>query len=153
MTTVCPTVLADNLHTFREQMERVESFAPRLQIDLMDGIFAPTKSIEPKHVWIPKGVKTDVHLMFQDPTSHLGTLIKLQPNMVIVHAESDCDVASIAAMLKENNIKCGLAILPETSVNSIENMLPYIVHVLIFGGKLGYFGGEADLSLLTKLVK
>ncbi len=53
MAVICPTVTAYDPHEYREQMERVEPFAKRIHIDLMDGHFAPTKSPGLKHVWWP----------------------------------------------------------------------------------------------------
>ena len=44
----------------------------------------------------------------------------------------------------------GVALLPETPVSIIEPALSLIEHVLIFSGKLGHFGGHADLKLLEK---
>lgn len=147
---ICPTVLADNSHTFREQLERVEPFSQRIQVDLMDGIFAPSISLDIGKVWLPEKVTADIHLMYQQPEKSLSDLIKLKPHMVIVHAESEADVPKFAAILRDKGIKCGLAVLPDTSIQSVDYLLPHIHHLLIFGGKLGYFGGQADLSQLIK---
>lgn len=151
MSLICPTVLADNPHTFREQLERIVPFAKRIQIDLMDGIFAPTTSVELAKIWLPDGASCDLHLMFERPGDYLRQIITLKPNMVIVHAESQVDVPKFAADLSQHGIKCGLAVLPETSIESVGYILPHVHHLLIFGGKLGYFGGAADLSQLTKV--
>ena len=153
MALLCPTVLAENPHSFREQLERVEPFARRIQIDLMDGVFAPSQSVELAKIWLPDSIPVDIHLMFQNPDDYLEQLITLKPHMVIVHAESDCDVAQFAVRLNEHDIQCGVAVLPETTVASINDILPYVQHVLIFGGKLGYFGGTADLSQLQKVAE
>ena len=61
--TICPTVLAENLHVFREQMERVEPFAKRVHIDLADGVFAPSKTVGFDHLWWPDGCAADLHVM------------------------------------------------------------------------------------------
>jgi ribulose-phosphate 3-epimerase len=44
-----------------------------------------------------------------------------------------------------------VALLPETKVETIAPALSLIDHVLIFSGKLGHFGGHADLKLLNKV--
>lgn len=152
MADIVPTITAENPHTYREQIERVQDFAKRLHIDLMDGIFTKNKSITLDQVWWPEDATADIHLMFQDPATELEKLINLKPNMVIVQAESDCDVPKFAADLREHGIKTGVAVLPETTIESINYMLPHVQQVLIFSGNLGHQGGStANLALLEKV--
>lgn len=151
MSLICPTVLAENAHEYREQMERIEKFAIRVQIDLKDGIFAPGDSIKLSSLWFPKNAIVDLHLMYKNPGKYLGKLIDLKPHMVIVHAESDCDVPKFAADLRSKGIKTGLAVLQKTKISDIEYILPHIQHLLIFSGSLGKFGGTADLKLTKKI--
>ena len=152
MKTIVPTITAEDPHTYRSQIERVQSIAIRLHIDLMDGIFTPNKSIDTSLVWWPEIVKADIHLMFQKPETELQTLIKLKPQMVIIPAESDCDIPSFSKKLNEVGIKCGVALLAETSVESVKGILDEIQHLLIFSGNLGHQGGSiADLKLLQKV--
>lgn len=152
MIDICPTVTAENPHTYREQIERVQGFAKRLHIDLMDGEFTPNKSVSVNQVWWPDNITADIHLMYENPEAELSKLIELKPNMVIVHAESACDLPKFAADLREHGIKTGLAIFPETSVESVNYSLPHIQQLLIFSGNLGYQGGStADLNLLKKV--
>jgi ribulose-phosphate 3-epimerase len=151
MVTICPTVTAYNAHTYRTQMERVEPFAKRVHIDLMDGDFAPTQSIEPDHVWWPDGLTADIHVMFRRPATSLPALIKLRPRLVIIHAEAEADFRQSANKLHEAGIKAGLALLQDTLVKKVEPHLKYFDHVLVFSGHLGHHGGEADLKLLDKV--
>lgn len=148
---VSPTILAGEPHEFREQMERVAMFAKRVQIDLMDGVFAPTKSVELEKVWWPQTIKADIHLMYQRPDEQLGLLVKLLPHMVIIHAEADVDHMHFAAELHRYGILAGLSVLKETSIEWVDRLLPSFDHLLIFSGDLGRFGGEADMSLLDKV--
>ena len=55
-----------------------------------------------------------------------------------------------AAELHKEGIKAGLALLPETPVSNVEQILHSFDHMLIFSGNLGFFGGEADMSLTAK---
>lgn len=153
MACICPTVLANDSHGFREQLERVMPFAERIQIDVMDGIFAPSKSLPLDQIWLPEHITTDIHIMYQKPQNYLEILKKLKPNMVIVHAESNCDITKFAAELRQLGIKTGVAILQSTKVSDIAYLLPHVQHLLIFSGDLGHFGGIADLGLAQKGVE
>lgn len=153
MPIVCPTVTVEtnDPHHFREQMERVAAFASRIHIDLMDGEFTKTRSINPVQVWWPDTVQADIHLMFRRPSEHLETLVSLNPSLVIFHAESEGDVVACMTHLKRFGIKVGVALLQHTTVLSVKDMVEQADHVLVFAGKLGSFGGEADYSLLSKV--
>jgi ribulose-phosphate 3-epimerase len=151
MSIICPTVLAADQHEFRSQIERIQSFAKRIQIDLMDGEFTETKSIDMSHLWLPENIMTDLHLMFKTPEVYIDDIIRLKPNMVIVHAEVSTDIPKFASTLRDNGIKTGLALLQSTQPEQVAYLLPHLQHVLIFSGNLGHFGGKVDVGLLEKV--
>ena len=152
MPIIVPTITAENSHVYREQIERVEGFAQRIHIDLMDGVFTPNKSISVEAAWWPKGTQADIHLMHQLPDESLEKLIKLKPSLVIVPAESDCDFEEFSRELNNAGIDCGIAVMPDTNVDSIIDDLPFAQQVLIFSGNLGHQGGSiANLDLLSKV--
>lgn len=153
MSVICPTVLASDPHAFREQIERAAALSDRIQIDFMDGEFAPTKSINLVQAWWPMKVQADIHLMFQRPSEHLETLVSLKPRMVILHAESDGDVGGALEHLKKFNIKTGVALLADTQPKDHAEFIKLVDHVLIFSGSLGSFGGTVNLGLLTKVAE
>lgn len=152
MAIICPTVLADTPEAYKAGLDNV-AFAPRIQIDLMDGEFAPTKSVNPVQIYWNEGQQADIHLMFKRPAEHLETLIALKPSLVILHAEAEGDLANLFVELKSVDIKTGLCILPETSVESVRSLVEQIDHLLVFGGKLGYMGGTADTSQAKKAME
>ena len=147
---VCPTVLAFTENGYREQLNRVVSFAHRVQIDLSDGNFAPTKTVSAEEVEWPVGLIVDIHLMYDHPVDAIKTLLPHKPNLIITHAEADGDFQEIVQLCKENDIKVGVALLKETEASMLVPAIEQIDHVLIFSGDLGKYGGRADLSLLDK---
>lgn len=151
MAVICPTITASEPHAYREQMERVEPFAQRIHIDLMDGQFATPTSPKLKQVWWPAGTMGDVHLMYRRPMDYIEQLIKLHPHLVIIHFEASVEHMHFAARLHREGIKTGLAILQDTSVETIQDVMHSFDHILVFSGHLGHHGGKADLSLLAKV--
>lgn len=146
---VCPTVTARSTREYREQLERIQAFARHIHLDFMDGQFAPVQSVRLEDIWWQPGPMVDLHLMYQKPMEHLETIIRLQPHLVIVHAEAK-HVLDFLHELEGLGIKRGLALLQATSVESITPLLPLLDHVLIFSGDLGHFGGTANIALLGK---
>ena len=150
-TSICPTVTAATAHIFRQQMEQIAAFATRVHIDLSDGSLAPNRLIDLDKIWWPGGVRADIHAMLARPFEHVELYRALGPQLVIVHAEAKGDYAAFAEVMHHHGIETGIALLPETPVDAIAPGLHLIDHVMIFSGKLGYFGGKADLGLLEKV--
>ena len=149
---ICPTVTTDDPAVYKLQIEQTVAYAHRIHIDLSDGFFT-NKLIEIEDVWWPGGVRADLHVMYRQPFDHVAALVALQPQLIIVHAEADGDFVAFAEHIHAHGIETGVALLAESSVDMIAPALQYIDHVLLFSGKLGHFGGHADLELLDKARK
>lgn len=150
MAEVCPTVTAYTVAEYKQQMERIAPFAHRIQVDLTDGEFAPTKTVKASQAWWPVGVRVDLHLMYKNPLKILLPLLAHHPKLVIVHAEAEGDFEDVYRECRAHRTQIGLALLPDTPVDTIKSVLDKIDHVLLFAGKLGYFGGHSDMSVLSK---
>jgi ribulose-phosphate 3-epimerase len=151
MPTICPTILAADKNEYDKQVNKIAGLGRRIQIDLTDGKFAPTKTIKPMDVWWPAGFMADIHLMFKEPLAAAKQLISKSPHMIIAHAEAAGDFQRLYDLCRHLNIKVGLAILPATPPQLLDGVINKIDHVLIFSGDLGSFGGKADLDLLDKI--
>ncbi len=150
---ICPTITAYDTGEYGKQVNAVKNFAKRIHIDLMDGEFAPTTSPTLDKIWWPHELQADIHLMYAEPMDYLAQLIKLKPRMVVIHNEAHVHHMHFAAELHKADIKVGLAILHDTPIEHAYQIMHSFDHVLVFSGKLGYHGGEADLGLLDKVYK
>ena len=150
MASIVPCITAVELKQFKQQVARVKPFAKRLHVDFMDGHMTPNTSPSLNEVELPAGIKIDLHLMYKNPTRHMRAIIKLKPHLVVVHAEAEGDFVTFSRILRKMGIKVGVALLPETPASAIAPALEHIDHVMIFSGKLGHFGGDADVELLIK---
>jgi pentose-5-phosphate-3-epimerase len=152
MAIICPTITAETSADYKSQLEKVTSFAKRIQIDLMDGAFTMNRSVLPEEAWWPVGMHADLHLMFKDPLEATRTLVAHQPSLIIIHAEAKGSFRQVYELCKHKNVKIGIALLASTKPDVIKDVLAEIDHVLIFSGNLGHQGGSfADLSLLEKV--
>lgn len=147
---ICPTVTAFSTHEYAQQMALLRQFSSRLHIDLMDGTFAPTLSPGLDEVWWPPELTVDIHLMYQRPMEQLKRLVRLRPQMVIIHAEAEVHHMHFAAELHKHGILAGLSILHDTPVHNVTQIMHSFDHLLLFSGHLGYHGGQADLDVLHK---
>lgn len=158
MAEIIPTITAYTPDEYTRQMETLASFASRLHIDITDGDFAPSQTINLNQVYWDRSDmlhQIDLHLMLRRPIDWLDQIVALAPDLVIFHAESDESQTVLPRMfehLHKFEIKVGVALLPETNPDDVKEIIALSDHVLIFGGHLGYQGGEADLRQLDKVV-
>lgn len=151
MIDICPTITAATPLEYHQQMERAETLATRLHVDVADGRFAPRRLIKFDEIWWRGNRTVDLHVMYQWPTIHREVILALSPRLVIIHAEAEGNFVGFASILRSHGIEVGVALLPKTPAETIKPALGFIDHVLIFSGNLGHQGGsKADLKLLDK---
>lgn len=148
---IVPTILADNKESYKEQVETINALTRRVQVDITDGIFAPTTTIDLINAWWPKSWTVDLHLMAAKPSEHLSTILKLTPSLCILHAEASEDLSPSFKALKEAGIRTGVALLPSTFPGHAKHYIDVVDHVLIFAGQIGVQGGQADMMQMEKI--
>ena len=124
-------------------------------IDVMDGKFVEKNTLEfmkesaqtIKHI---SNLPLDIHLMVKNPKECLNDYISLNPGFITVHVECDeCEEA--IEIIKNANIKVGLAIKPATEVKKIEKLIQRVNMVLVMTVEPGY-GGQAIIPETIKKV-
>ena len=148
---IVPSILTDNKQDYRALVETVNVFTRRVQIDVTDGVFAPTQTLDITNVWWPKNWAADLHLMATNPSEHLDTILKLNPSLCILHAEASEDLLPTFQTLKDAGINVGVALLPPTYPGNVQQYIDAADHVLIFAGQLGVQGSQADLMQMEKI--
>lgn len=135
---------------FHDQMDALGSLGDRVQIDLMDGDFAPHHNTDPSTLWWPEGVAADIHVMYRYPREIVRQLIEKQPRMIILHVEIQDDLLNLMHIIHEAGIRSGIALLRPTPVPENRRYIEQADHVLLFAGELGG-NGEAELAALDKV--
>ena len=148
---IVPSILCDNKQDYRAQIEKINIFTRRVQIDIVDGEFASTSTLDITNVWWPKNWEADLHLMAARPSEFLDTILKLNPALCILHAEASEDLLPSFEKLKQAGIRTGVAIMRQTYPGKIQKYIEAADHALIFAGTLGYQGGTADLMQMEKI--
>jgi ribulose-phosphate 3-epimerase len=151
MGTIAPAVLAESPDDYKAQIERIAPFAQRVHIDISDGEFAPTFTVNEAQVWWPQEWIVDIHAMVARPSDHLETLVSLKPHMIIFHAEVNEDIVPTLQHVKKFGIKAGIALLRSTVPNTVAAAIKEADHVMIFSGDLGKYGGTANMMQLEKV--
>ena len=149
---IAPTITIDDPNKYKSLIEAYHPFTKRAQIDISDGsLLGSAISIPVTAAWWPKGWVVDIHMMTAQPSVHIPTLLKLVPNLVILHPEAGEDLKPIFATLQENGIKAGIAIMKNIYPGIVKDLIEAADHAMIFSGNLGQTGGTADLLQLEKV--
>lgn len=151
MAVIVPTITTDSQATFADNLAKFSQFAKRIQIDVSDGSFAPTTTVQLAGMTAPQGVTIDLHLMSARPSDHLADILALKPSLCILHAEVSDDLAAVFAKLREAGIKVGIALVKTTFPGRIQNLITEADHAMIFAGELGRQGGKIDLMQTEKV--
>lgn len=130
-------------------------------IDVMDGKFVEkdTSKMMIEYAQTIKqitNIPLDVHLMVEEVESYIEEYIPLQPDRITFHYEAlknKEEVQKIIKQIKQENIKVGLSIKPNTNLEEIYEFLPYIHMVLIMTVEPGKGGQQLIPKTLEKIKK
>ena len=128
-------------------------------IDVMDGEFVNNNTIEIMQEYCNQikqisNIPLDVHLMVNDIKTFINAYIPYEPNVITFHLES-CknreEVLQLIKYIKENNIKVGISIKPNTKLEEIYEFLPFLHLVLIMTVEPGYGGQKLIPETINKV--
>lgn len=151
MAEIVPTITVSNPGEYHKRLEKILPYTKRIHVDISDGDFAPSELIGLAQVYVPEGVELDLHLMVQNPFSHLNSALALKPSLIIIHAEAEGNFVNTIKEIQSFGVDAGVAFLPETQVEDHAELVKLADHVLVFTGDLGHYGGDLDHHQLHKV--
>lgn len=151
MAEIVPAVLCETIEDYKASIARLEPFATRAHIDITDGEFAPTFTVNINQLYWPATWQVDIHAMVARPSEYLPALLALNPRLIIFHAEVQEDLTPSLEAIKQAGVKAGVALLKPTVPKLVAPYIELADHVMIFSGDLGRYGGKASLMQLEKV--
>ena len=128
-------------------------------IDVMDGKFVANNTSQLMNEYVNQikqisNIPLDVHLMVSNVREYLEEYIPVNPNIITFHYEAvknSEEIMSLINYIKENNIKVGLSVKPDTKIEEIYEFLPYIHMVLVMTVEPGKGGQKLIEETLNKI--
>lgn len=136
----------------KENIEKLNKYADIMHYDVMDGNFTDNKTLPFEKVRYNTSDVTknkDIHLMVEDIYNYIDCYSTLKPNNITFHLEIG-NTSDIINYIKNKGIKVGLAINPDTKVESIEPYLKDIDIVLVMSVTPGA-GGQKFIDISPKI--
>jgi ribulose-phosphate 3-epimerase len=152
--TILPSFLLCDFANLREEVERLEEAGvAALHLDVMDGVFVPNFSYGMTIVAALRKVTDlplDVHLMMVHPEKYIQQFVDAGSDILTIHAEAVDDPRPVLDSIRKLGCGAGIAINPDTSVDSIEAALPHADLALVMSVNAGFGGQSFNSGVLEK---
>lgn len=126
-----------------------------LHLDIMDGQFVANKTWECSEIipMLPKDYKKlDVHLMVNDVKKYIFDFSLLNPKYITFQLEAVSNPMEMINLIKEKNIGVGIALKPNTPIDSLKEYFDLIDLVLVMSVEPG-LGGQKFLDDSAKRIE
>lgn len=144
---LAPSLLSANFYNLEKDIQELkEENIKYLHLDVMDGMFVPNISLGiPVIESIKKNSKDDfildTHLMVERPERYITNFKKAGADILTIHQEATKDYCEVIAIIKDQGMKAGISVNPETDIKKIDDCLNIADLVLVMSVHPG-FGGQ-----------
>ncbi|MDN6344597.1 MAG: ribulose-phosphate 3-epimerase [Tetragenococcus koreensis] len=152
----CPSMMcADFTKLPKEVKDLEEAGIDIFHMDIMDGVFVPNFALgteDFKAIRANTDKLMDVHLMISNPSQYVDLFSDLGADIIYIHPETDTHPISTLNKIKANGKKCGIAINPETSIETVKELFNVIDYLLVMTVSPG-FAGQSYLEFVNDKIK
>ena len=154
---IAPSILSANFAEMGKAVKEISLCgADFIHVDVMDGVFVPNISFGMKMVEDIRSYTDkilDVHLMIIEPEKYIKEFAKCGADYITIHYEA-CKkpVIEVLKEIRSLGVKSAVSIKPDTDVNVLKELLPYVDMVLIMSVYPG-FGGQKYIEESTERIK
>lgn len=162
MSDVSVSILSVDKENATHTFYNIETARPEyFHIDVMDGKFVENDNLELMKDYATtishiSNIPLDVHLMVENVEEIADDYIDLAPDRITFHIEAMKEeerILNFIKDLKENGIKIGIAISPETDIEVLKPFLNYIHMVLVMTVVPGKGGQKIIPETIEKIKK
>lgn len=128
-------------------------------IDVMDGQFVENNTVSKMTEYCEylnsiSNMPLDVHLMVKDVESYVSSFLVFEPNIITFHLEAAKNKEQALEwikMIKENNVRVGISVKPDTKIEEVREFLPFVHLVLVMTVEPGRGGQEIIPKTIEKI--
>lgn len=153
MVEIVPAILEKDATSFEEKLKKVWGEAKKVQVDIIDGKFAPMETVEPEVLLnIDTIVDFEGHLMVDRPEDWVERCVASGMTGLFGQVEKMDDVVKFVADTQSAGLRVGLAYDIDTPLTDLEKYINDLDAVLLMSTKAGSQGiNEFDNRVLEKI--
>ncbi|OGM28225.1 hypothetical protein A2801_04330 [Candidatus Woesebacteria bacterium RIFCSPHIGHO2_01_FULL_41_10] len=150
---IIPGILTSKPEEFKLFISRAEGVVRRVQIDVIDGVYADNKTVFPEIFdEIETRLSLDFHLMVNEPVKWVEKCIRAGADRIIGQIEMMGSQREFVEAVARAGIKPGLAIDIDSSVGLLDDAIQYDLDVvLVMSVPAGYGGQKFHEEALEKI--
>lgn len=141
---LCPSMMCADYECLGKEVETLcEAGADIFHCDIMDGSFVPNFAMGIMDIQTIRRHTDrliDCHLMMENPSEKVDWFVKAGADIIYIHPESERYVVKTLAHIKKMGAKAGIAVNPDTSVESIKELLNLCDYVMVMTVNPGFAG-------------
>jgi ribulose-phosphate 3-epimerase len=147
---VIPAIIAKNQDELNSRIDLVKNYVKIIQLDFMDGIFVPNRSIDFNFELPDVDCCYEAHLMVKNP---LKWIVKNHSKVdtILTHYETLINPQKVIDNVRNEGKKIGFVINPETSIDEIIDYLDQLDQVLIMTVDPGFYGSPFLPEVVKKI--
>jgi ribulose-phosphate 3-epimerase len=155
MVSIIPAILTKSFDEVLEKFNLTEGVVERVQVDIIDGLFAKNETIDPSQLCdIETSTFIDYHLMVKEPITWIDRCVKGQADRIIGHIEMMDDQIAFVSEVRGYGKAVGLAIDLDTPVSKLDaTVIGRLDVILLMSVKAGFGGQDFDEKVLEKITE
>jgi ribulose-phosphate 3-epimerase len=153
---LAPSILSANFAQLAADAKAaLEGGGTLLHVDIMDGHFVPNLTIGPPVVASLRKAVPDVifdcHLMIERPDEFIPAFAEAGANWISVHQEACVHLDRTLHLIESHGCKPAVVINPATPVETLDEVLDIVHHVLVMSVNPGFGGQKFIRGALRKI--
>lgn len=156
MVKIAPSILSANFAKLGDEVKEMEQLgADVIHLDVMDGHYVPNITFGADVVKAIRPYSTlpfDVHLMVDNPESHISSFAAAGADYITIHWERATHIHKLIQEIHSYGVKAGVSLNPGTPVSVLEDVAGDIDLLLIISVNPG-FGGQTFISHSVEKIK
>jgi ribulose-phosphate 3-epimerase len=164
---IIPAIIPDSYDQLQSRLREVKGIVNRIQIDVMNGTYAPTSSwpyagadreafeaIRREDQGLPywQDFDFEIDLLLKNPEERISEWALAGASCLIFHVESTDKLEEIAHECYERRIEMALALKPSTDIELLAPFIDRALFVQVMGNdRIGYHGVSLDAKALDTI--